>query len=199
MKKVSLSGSSRENVGTKDATAVRNAGKVPCVVYGGDKQIHFSAEMLAVEKIVFTPHVSIVELDVDGKKVDAIIQAIQFHPVTDKVQHIDFLELKSDKKVKIEVPVKLTGRSVGVMAGGKLQQVFRKLKVHALPGDLPDSINIDITELKVGDSVRVKDVTNDKVKILNTPNSVIVSVKSARGVQAEGAEGAPAAAKPAAK
>lgn len=197
MKKVSLSGSSRENVGTKDATAVRNSGKVPCVVYGGEKQIHFSATDLDVKKVVFTPHVSIVELNIDGKNVDTIIQAIQFHPVTDKVQHIDFLELKADKKVKVDVPVKLNGRSVGVMAGGKLQQVFRKLKVHALPSDLPDTIDIDISDLKVGDAVRVKEISNDKVKILTSPNSVIVSVKSARGVQA--AEGADAAAKPAAK
>lgn len=204
MKEVSLSGSPRENVGSKDATAVRNSGRVPCVVYGGESQTHFTVEKLAIEKLVFTPFVSIVNLDIAGKKSKALIQAIQFHPVTDKVHHVDFLELNDKKKVKVEIPVKVTGRSVGVMAGGKLQQVFRKVKVHALPGDLPDDLTIDITNMKVGDAIRIKELSTDKVQILNSPNAVVVSVKSARGVVAEPAPGAPAAAgaaaaKPAAK
>lgn len=212
MKEVSLSGSPRENVGSKDATAVRNSGRVPCVVYGGGSQTHFTVAKLEIEKLVFTPHVSIVNLDVAGKKSKAIIQAVQFHPVTDKVHHVDFLELNDNKKVKIEIPVKVTGRSVGVMAGGKLQQVFRKVKVHALPGDLPDNLTIDITNLNVGDAIRIKELSTEKVQILNAPNAVVVAVKSARGVVADptasaagaapaaGAAAAPAAAaKPAAK
>jgi large subunit ribosomal protein L25 len=194
MKEVSLSGSPRENVGSKDATAVRNSGRVPCVVYGGESQTHFTVAKLEIEKLVFTPFVSIVNLDIAGKKSKALIQAVQFHPVTDKVHHVDFLELNDKKKVKVEIPVKVTGRSVGVMAGGKLQQVFRKVKVHALPGDLPDDLTIDITNMKVGDAIRIKELSTDKVQILNSPNAVVVSVKSARGVVAEPAPGAPAAA-----
>lgn len=193
MKEVSLSGSPRESVGTKDATAVRNSGRVPCVVYGGGSQTHFTVAKLDIERLVFTPHVSIVNLDIAGKKSKALIQAVQFHPVTDKVHHVDFLELNENKKVKVEVPVKVSGRSVGVMAGGKMQQVFRKLRVHALPADLPDTIEIDITNMNVGDAVRVKELSTDKVRILNAPNAVVVSVKVARGI-VETAEGAPAAA-----
>lgn len=204
MKEVSLSGSLRTNVGTKDAKAIRNSERIPCVVYGGEKQTHFSVAQLEMERLVYTPHVSIINLDIDGQKAKALIQNIQFHPVTDKIAHVDFLELNDNKPVKVEIPLAVTGRSVGVMAGGKLQQVFRKLKVQALPKDLPDTINIDITEMKVGDAIRVKDLATDKVKLLNAPNAVVISVKSARGVQANaeaGAEGAApaAAAKPAAK
>jgi large subunit ribosomal protein L25 len=209
MKEVSLSGSPRENVGSKDATAIRNSGRIPCVVYGGASQTHFSVAKLDMERLVFTPHVSIVNLEVGGKKSKALIQAVQFHPVTDKIHHVDFLELNDKKKVKVEVPVVLTGRSVGVMAGGKLQQVFRKVKVHALPGDLPDNVTIDITNMKVGDFIRIKELSTDKVQILNAPNAVVVSVKVARGVvepapgtapAAGAAAAAPAAAaKPAAK
>ncbi|MBK7130039.1 MAG: 50S ribosomal protein L25/general stress protein Ctc [Crocinitomicaceae bacterium] len=203
MKEVSLSGSLRAGVGTKDATAVRNSGRIPCVVYGSGNQTHFSVMQLDMERLVFTPHVSIVNLDIEGKKSKAIIQDIQFHPVTDKIHHVDFLELNDSKKVKVDVPVKLTGRSVGVMAGGKLQQVFRKMKVHALPKDLPDAITIDITNMKVGDAVRVKELNTDAVQILTPQNAVVVSVKQARGVVEEapaaGAAAAPAAAaKPAA-
>lgn len=199
MKEVSLSGSLRAGVGTKDATAVRNSGRIPCVVYGSGNQTHFSVVQLDMERLVFTPHVSIVNLDIEGKKSKAIIQDIQFHPVTDKIHHVDFLELNDNKKVKVDVPVKLTGRSVGVMAGGKLQQVFRKMKVQALPKDLPDSITIDITNLKVGDAVRVKELNTDTVQILTAQNAVVVSVKQARGVVEEApAAGAPAAASPAA-
>lgn len=198
-----MSGSLRENVGTKDAKAVRNNDRVPCVVYGGETQTHFTVAKLDMERLVFTPHVSIVNLDIAGKKSKAIIKAVQFHPVTDKVQHVDFLELNEKKKVRIEIPVKLTGRSVGVMAGGKLQQVFRKVKVLALPADLPDDVTIDITNLKVGDQVRIKELSTDKVQILNAPNAVIVSVKVARGVvenaDAAAAAAPAAAAKPAAK
>lgn len=210
MKEVSLSGSPRENVGTKDATAVRNSGLVPCVVYGGGSQTHFTVAKLDIERLVFTPHVSIVNLDIAGKKSKALIQAIQFHPVTDKVHHVDFLELNDNKKVKVEIPVKVTGRSAGVMSGGKLQQVFRKVKVQALPADLPDDITIDITNMNIGDAIRIKELNTDKVKLLNAQSAVVVSIKVARGAVAEPTPGAPvaaattaapaaAAAKPAAK
>ena len=194
MKEVSLSGSLRENVGKKDATAVRNADRVPCVVYGNGEQKHFSVRHVDIEKLVYTPNVYIINLDFDGQNVKTIIQDIQHHPVTDRIHHVDFIALKDDKKVKIEVPVVLTGRSMGVMNGGKLSQVFRKLKVYAVPGELPDAIEVDITKLRIGGVIRVRDVVaTSGLEILNPASAVICSVKMARGAveeetEAEGAE-----------
>lgn len=194
MKEVSLSGSPREGVGKKDAKAVRNEGNVPCVVYGGDEQIHFSVKHTEMEKLVYTPNVYIINLDIDGKSVKSIIQEVQHHPVTDRIQHVDFIQLFEDKKVKVNIPVKLSGRSIGVMNGGKLQQIFRKLKVYAVPGDLPEAIEVDITELRIGQSVRVSDLIEEGFNILNAPNAVVVGVRTARNIieeeeELEGEEG----------
>lgn len=204
MKKVSLSGSKRENVGKKDTKAIRNSGRVPAVVYGSGKQTHFSVKHTDMEKIVYNKDVFNVEIDVEGDKFSTIIQAIQFHPVTDRVQHVDFLELDDNKKVKVQIPIELEGRAEGVMMGGRLQQVFRKLSVFAYPKNLPEVINIDISSLKIGDSIRVKDLMTDEMQLLNAANAVVVSVKMARGADlseeeeeaeaAEGAEGEEAAA-----
>ncbi len=182
MKKVSLSGSKRENVGKKDTKAIRNSGRVPAVVYGSGKQTHFSIKHTDMEKIVYNKDVFNVNIDIDGEKFSTIVQAIQFHPVTDRIQHVDFLELDDNKKVKVDIPVVLEGRSEGVMMGGRLQQVFRKLTVFAYPKNLPEVINVDITNLKIGDSIRVKDLMTDDMQLLNAPNAVVVSVKMARGV-----------------
>jgi len=185
MKKVSLSGSKRENVGKKDAKAVRNAKRVPCVVYGTGKQTHFSVKHTDLEKIVFNKDVFNVELDINGEKISTIIQDMQQHPVTDKITHIDFLELQADKKVKVDIPVVIEGRSPGVMNGGRLQQVFRKLTVYAVPSALPEVMTVDISELKIGDSVRVKELATDDIQLLNAANGVVVSVKMARGASEE--------------
>ncbi len=196
MKEVSLSGSLRENVGKKDAKAIRNAMRVPCVVYGGDTQTHFSVKHTDMEKLVYTPNVYIINVDIEGKKVKTVIQDIQHHPVTDKINHVDFIELKEDKKVKVNIPVKLEGRAIGVLNGGKLSQVFRTLKVYALPGELPDAITVDISKLRIGMSVRVRDLMTDSLEILNAPSAVVCSVKMSRGAvdldeeeEEEGAEG----------
>jgi len=199
MKKVSLSGSVRENVGKKDAKAVRNAKRVPCVVYGTGKQTHFSVKHTDLEKIVYNKDVFNIELDINGEKVSTIIQDMQQHPVTDKITHVDFLELQADKKVKVNIPVVIEGRSPGVMNGGRLQQVFRQLTVLAIPSALPEVMTVDISELKIGDSIRVKALATDSMELLNAANAVVVSVKMARGaaeeeeevvVEAEGEEGA---------
>lgn len=183
MKVSQLSGSLRANVGKKDAKAVRNAGLVPCVLYGAGTQTHFSVKDIAVEKLVFNPDVFQVELDIDGTKVSTIIQDLQQDPLTGKVRHMDFLQLDAKKPVKVGLPVRLTGASRGVMAGGKLMQVFRRLKVVALPGDLPEAITIDITKLRIGQSIRVADleVANPALKFTDPTRAVVVSVKMARG------------------
>ena len=181
MKEVSLSGSLRTNVGKKDAKAARNGGQVPCVVYGSGKQTHFTVKHTDLHKIMYSPDVYAINLNIDGTKVKAIIQEFQQHPVTDKMMHVDFLELSDDKMVKVDIPVTLFGRSIGVMNGGRLQQVFRKLTVVGYPKDLPDTIEVDISKLKIGMSVRVKQLESDGIKLLNAPNAVVVSVKMSRG------------------
>lgn len=181
MKVSQLSGSSRTNVGKKDAKALRNSGQVPCVLYGQGTQTHFSVNDIKIEKLVFNPDVFQIELDIDGKKTNAIIQELQQHPVTDKVMHIDFLELNPEKEVKVALPVRITGNSRGVMAGGRLMQVFRRLRVIGLPGNLPEAITINITKLGIGQSIRVKDLENDGLKIAEAKNAVVVAVKMARG------------------
>jgi len=181
MKTAQLSGSSRTNVGKKDATAVRNAGMVPCVLYGQGEQTHFSVKRNDIEKLVFSPDVYKVELDIDGKKASAIIRELQQHPVKDNVLHVDFLELSDSKPVRIALPVRLTGSSRGVMAGGKLLQVFRKLQCVGLAQDLPEAITLDISKLKIGKSIRVGSIEIPGVKFLDPASAVVVSVKMARG------------------
>ncbi len=200
MKTVQLSGSPRASVGKKDAKAVRNSGSVPCVLYGTGEQIYFSVRHIDIQKIVVSPDVFIIELDIDGTKKTGVIQELQMHPVKDTVQHVDFLELVDNKPVTIGIPVKLVGRSRGVLNGGRLQQVFRRLKVQALPKDLPSEIEIDITPIRIGQSRRVSDVVLPGVTMLDPQNAVVVSVKRARGSvldsdddeAEEGAEGAEA-------
>lgn len=181
MKVSQLSGSLRANVGKKDAKAVRDAGQVPCVLYGNGTQTHFSVPDIAIEKLVFNPDVFQIELDIEGTKATAIIQELQQNPVTDKVMHVDFLQLDPNKPVKVALPVRLTGSSRGVMAGGKLLQVFRRLKVTGLPKDIPDAIVVDITKLRIGQSVRVGDLETEGLKFSDAKSAVVVSVKMARG------------------
>lgn len=181
MKAVQLSGSPRANVGKKDAKAVRNEGRVPCVLYGTGEQTCFSVRDVDMEKIVFTPDVFQIELDIDGTKKQAIIQDIQMHPVTDKIQHVDFLELVDNKPVKMAIPITMSGRSIGVLNGGRLLQVYRRLKVKGLAKDIPSAIDIDISSLRIGQSKRVSDLNIPGVEILNAPSAVVVSVKMARG------------------
>lgn len=181
MKKAQLSGSVRANVGKKDAKAVRNAGLVPCVLYGQGEQTHFSVKRNDIEKIVFSPNVYQVELDLEGKKANGIIRELQQHPMKNTILHVDFLELSATKPVKVGLPVVLTGSSRGVIAGGKLMQVFRRLNCVGLPQDLPESISLDITNLKIGKSIRVSAINIPGVTILDPANAVVVSVKMARG------------------
>jgi large subunit ribosomal protein L25 len=181
MKVSQLSGSLRTSVGKKDAKAVRNAGQVPCVLYGRGTQTHFAIKDIAAEKLIFNPDVFQVELDIDGQKSKAIIQELQQNPVTDKIVHIDFLELDENKPVRVALPVRLSGSSRGVMAGGKLLQVYRRLKVIALPKDLPEAIIVDISKLRIGQSIRVGDLETEGMKFVDAKSAVVVSVKMARG------------------
>lgn len=181
MKTAQLSGSLRANVGKKDAKALRNEGLVPCVLYGQGEQTHFAVKRVPLEKLVFSPDVYQIELDIDGKKAKAIIRELQQHPTKDTVQHIDFLELNDAKEVRVKLPVRLSGSSRGVRAGGKLMQVFRHMQCQGLPSALPEEINIDISPMRIGQSFRVSNIEIPGVKILDPANAVVVAVKMARG------------------
>ena len=184
MKTVSLSGSPRENVGSKGAADLRNSNRVPGVIYGGEKQVHFSVDENELNKIVFSPNVYQVDLEVDGTTYSGVIQDIQWHPVTDRIVHIDVLEFVEGKAIRIKLPVALTGNSIGVRNGGKLQQPFRKLTLKGLPNAFPDNVAIDVTELKIGGSVRVRDLDLPGLTINEPAGAVVVSVKTARGAVA---------------
>ncbi len=181
MKVAQLSGLLRANVGKKDAKALRAAKRVPCVLYGQGTQTHFSANLIDLERLVYTPEVYQVELDIEGKKCKAIIQDLQQDPLKDTIRHIDFYELDENKEVRVGLPVRLLGSARGALAGGKLLQVFRRLTVVGLPNALPDAISIDITKLRIGQSIRVGQIEADGLKFLEPANAVVVSVRMARG------------------
>ena len=189
MKTVQLSGSLRANVGKKDASSLRSAGLVPCVLYGQGQQTHFSVKQVAIEKIVYSPDVYQVELNIDGKTAVGIIQELQQHPTKDTIQHVDFLELNETKTIRIKLPVRLVGSSPGVMAGGKLMLVFRNLQCVGLSKDLPEAIILDISTLNIGGAIRVNTINIPGITFLDPANAVVVSVKMARGaVKGEEAE-----------
>jgi large subunit ribosomal protein L25 len=205
MKTVQLSGSVRQNVGKKDAVSLRNSGKVPAVLYGAGTQTHFAVDALPMSKLVITPNVYQIELDIEGTKNNAIIKEVQFHPVTEEIIHVDFLQLSEDKPVKLKLPLRLTGNSLGVRNGGKLLVNFRKVDVVGLPSAFPDDITVDITDLRIGMSVRVRDLSFDGLTFLNDPAAMVVQVKMARGAvdaeegEEEGEEAAEGAEAPAAE
>jgi large subunit ribosomal protein L25 len=181
MKTAQLSGSLRANVGKKDATLLRNEGRVPCVLYGQGDQTHFSVKRVDIDKIVFSPEVYQVALDIEGKKAMGIIRELQQHPTKDTIQHVDFYELNDAKVVSVKLPVRLIGSARGVLAGGRLMQVFRTLSCVGLPSAIPDAITLDISSLKIGQSFRVNSISIPGVTFLDPANAVVVSVKMARG------------------
>ncbi len=206
MKSVEIQGNERTNFGSKYAQLERKAGNVPCVIYGGEAPIHFSAPTLAFKGLVYTAEAKTAKVTVGATTVEAVIQDLQFHPVTDQLIHIDFIQLVEGKPVTMDIPVILNGQARGVLNGGKLKSVLRKLSVRAVPGQLPDSIELDITNLRIGKSIRVSDVTPEGFEILNATTAVIVTIKKARGAvddsddEEEGAEeGAEATAEAAAE
>ncbi|MDB0600843.1 50S ribosomal protein L25/general stress protein Ctc [Tenacibaculum maritimum] len=180
MKSITINGSQRESVGKKATKALRNAGKVPCVLYGGDKPVHFSAEEIAFKNLVYTPNVYTTSIEIGGTTYAAILQDIQFHPVTDKILHVDFYQLFENKEVTMNIPVRLVGVSKGVMIGGALRHNLRKLKVKALPSSLPDFIEADITELQIGNKLYVTELKNDNYTLLHPDNTVVAQVRMSR-------------------
>ncbi|MEM9078540.1 MAG: 50S ribosomal protein L25/general stress protein Ctc [Bacteroidota bacterium] len=181
MKSITIKGSQRESVGKVSTKALRNAGKVPCVLYGGENPLHFSADELAFKNLVYTPnaHTAVIELE-DGQKLEAVLQDIQFHPVTDKILHIDFYQLFKDKPVTMNIPVRLEGNSPGVRNGGRLLFRKRKLSIKALPDLLPDFITVDISKLRIGGTISVETLLSDDFTIMHPNNTAVVQVKASR-------------------
>ena len=180
MKSITIQGTKRESVGKKSTKALRDAELVPCVVYGGKETLNFSAEERSFKGLVYTPEAHTVSIEVDGNTIPAVLQDIQFHPITDKILHADFYQLSDDKAVVMEVPVRLTGRAKGVVAGGALRQSFRKLKLKAIPANLPDEIVVDVTPLKIGNKLYVGDIKTSNFTFMHPDNAVVVAVKMSR-------------------
>ncbi len=185
MKTVSLSGSPRADVGKKDATALRNEGNVPCVIYGGKEQIHFFTSEKSFKNIIYTPEVSQIEIDIAGKKFKAILQETQFHKINDQLIHADFLELIPGKQVIMNIPVKTEGVSIGVKDGGKLNIKLRKLRIKGLPEHMPSSVLIDIEKLTIGKTVTVGDIDVKNCELINAKNVTVLAVETTRAVAAE--------------
>ncbi|MEO6851835.1 MAG: 50S ribosomal protein L25/general stress protein Ctc [Mucilaginibacter sp.] len=183
MKSIAISGSPRENVGKRDAKELRYQDMVPAVLYGGKTQTHFAVSASDLKPVVYTPVVHFIDLEVAGVKSQAIIKDIQFHPLTEKILHVDFLLLDEKKPIAIEIPIRLTGTSPGVKMGGKLVQKLRKLRIKALPKDHLDNIEVSIEGLEVGKSVRVADLKLDKLTITNAIEDTILSITTSRALR----------------
>jgi large subunit ribosomal protein L25 len=203
MKSVSISASKRVDLGKKEAKLSRAAGNIPCVIYGGKTNQHFTVKENALNNLVYTPNVYSVAIDIEGTSINALIKDIQFHPVTDRILHIDFIELVPGQHVNTLIPIVFEGSSIGVRNGGKLRKTLRKLSIRSTPENLPDNVTIDIAPMKIGEKVYVKDLEAPNFDILTAGSSVIVAVKTARGVvdvdEEEAAADAPATDAPAAE
>lgn len=206
MKSVALEASVRDSVRKKSAlNSMRKEGSVPGILYGGENNINIAVNEIAFGKLINTPEVHIIELNIDGKKIKAVIRDVQYHPVSDKPIHIDFYEVFEDKPMTMGIPVRVVGNSIGIKNGGKRSDKLRKLVLKALPTDMPDVVEVDITKLKIGQSIKVQDITLDGVELLDTPNAVVVAVKTSRVAvltddeEEEGEEGAEASTEAAAE
>lgn len=190
MKTLAMFGYLRDGVGKSSTKSLRNEGKVPCVLYGGNENVNFSMYSEDFKNLVYTPNTYKVQLDIDGKIYKAILKDIQYHPVNDSILHADFLAISEDKPVEMRVPVKFVGNSVGVRAGGKLVVKSQKLRIKTIPSKLPDFIEINIDNLEIGKSIKVADLAIADYVILDSPNNPIVTVKTTRAAQSAAAEAA---------
>ena len=192
MKSITIEGSERESVGKKATKALRDAGMVPCVIYGGSQPVHFAADERAFKNLVYTPNAHTVEVVLAGKKYNAILQDIQFHPVSDRINHIDFFQLSDDKEIIMEVPVSVVGTSPGVLLGGVLRLNQRRLKVKALPKYLPDFVEANISELQMGNKLYVTKIETNNFKLMHPDNTVVAQVRISRAAMKAAQEAAKA-------
>jgi len=183
MKTIEIKGSFRTELGKKSSKQLRKTGNVPCVIYGKEKNIHFHAHENSFKNLVYTPEAHLVKLSIEDKEYKAVLKDMQFHPVNDKILHADFIEIFDNKPVVINIPVKVTGDSEGVIAGGKLSIKRRTLKVKGLATDLPESLPIDITNLKIHEGVKVGELSYDKIELLDPKKSMVLTIATSRVAQ----------------
>jgi len=183
MKSLEVKAQKRESLGKKSAKQMRDTGMVPGVLYGKDEVIHLSVPFSELRHLIYTPSVYLVDLNIDGQMEKAIIQDLQWHPVEEKLLHVDFLKVSDNKPVKISLPVNISGLAKGIKAGGKLKVNMRSLKVKALPENLPDVIEIDVTKLGIGDSIKVGEIKRDNLEFMDNKSNLIVGVISTRAAQ----------------
>lgn len=193
MKAIEIKGHLRESLGTKSAKQLRREGQVPCVVYGGEENTHFHADERDLNKLIYTPNVYQVDLDIDGKKIVAVMRNPEFHPVKDNLLHLDFIEVLAGKPTTMRIPVHLTGSSIGVKNGGVLRHNAKKLLVRGNIEDIPDEILIDISSMRIGHSKKVHELSIPNLEILESDNRVVVAIKTSRKAvvddEEEGEEG----------
>jgi len=180
MKTFNLTASLRKETGKKESKNLRKQDLVPCVLYGGEKNIHFAVVEKHFKNLVYSSDVFLVKLDIDGEKIDAIMKDIQFHPVSDQIIHVDFSQVFTDKNVTVNLPILLTGVSVGILEGGKLRQRRRYIKVKGLIEFIPDHLEVDITDLAIGDSLKVGDLDYENLEVLDPSRAMVVGVVSSR-------------------
>ena len=185
MESVKLVGETRKELGKKASTLLRRENSVPCVIYGGSENINFHAPQSAFKKVIYTDQFVKIVITIDGKTIDAIVKDVQFHPLSDAITHVDFLQLVSGKKVVVEIPVRVSGFSKGVQAGGKLMISTKKIKIKAVVEDLVDHIDINVTELEMGKSIKVKEVQLPNVEILTPGNIPLVTITVPRAAKQE--------------
>ena len=183
MKTLSITATKRESNGKVNTKALRKQGLVPCTLYGGKEQVFFSFEEKNFKNLIYTPDLHEVAFNIDGSEHRAVLQEIQYHPVTDKILHADFIELAEGKKISVNLPVRLTGRSIGVMEGGQMIQKLRKLKARGIPRNIPEFIEIAVDDLQTGSSIKVGDVVLEDLELLDSSNVVIVRVKAPRALK----------------
>ena len=183
MRTIVITGSFRKELGKKSSKELRKSNNVPCVIYGGKENIHFFTHENNFNKLVYTPDAHLVKLNIEGKEFEVVMKEIQFHPVTDKIIHIDFTEVSENRPITMNIPVRISGDSVGVKAGGKLRLKMRYLSVKGLAKDIPEYLSIDVTDLKIHDSIKVGDLSFDKIELLDSSKLMVVSVATSRVAQ----------------
>ncbi len=186
MQTIELKATRRENLGKTSTKQLRREDQVPCVLYGGKEILHFSVLEKEFNKLIYTPETNLVKINLDGKSYPGIVQECQFHPVTNRTIHVDFLQVFDDKPIVVEIPVKLKGLAAGVKAGGKLALELRKIKVKALAKNLPETLSVDVTRLELNKSIKVGDLDLGNIDLLNPKNQVVASVKLTRAARAAG-------------
>jgi large subunit ribosomal protein L25 len=183
MKTIVINGSFRKELGKKSSKELRRSNNVPCVMYGGKENIHFFTHENNFKNLVYTPDAHLVKLDIEGMEYHVVLKEIQFHPVSDKIIHVDFTEVFTDKPVSIAIPIRVFGDSVGIIAGGKLRIRKRSLMVKGFANDIPEFLPVDITEVKIHQSIKVGDLSYDKIELMDPKRSMVLAVATSRVAQ----------------